>query len=267
MTAVMQTKVKSSLMEVNSKMLDVGEVFEPLCPELAPGKRFMDRFSEWVTFYKKPWGMKPENWTDTLDEAVDRACQLTDHVSVFSDAFSTKKDRLQAASAAFIERRGSDLVRIKHPAGRATAPDAELFAIWIGLLRCLQLEDIETILVFTDSVASARAVVDPSTHSGQSHSLAVIQALIPWLEVDPLCKVQFWYVPSQARWDLHGEVHKYVTSTTGKVAVTPATRATLNFCREKSSAQNLDCWDNMFNDPKYCGSNFLHLWGKEGKMP
>jgi hypothetical protein len=38
MTAVMQTKVKSSLMEVNSKMLDVGEVFEPLCPELAPGK-------------------------------------------------------------------------------------------------------------------------------------------------------------------------------------------------------------------------------------
>jgi hypothetical protein len=38
MTAVMQTKVKSSLMEVNSRMLDVGEVFEPLCPELAPGK-------------------------------------------------------------------------------------------------------------------------------------------------------------------------------------------------------------------------------------
>jgi hypothetical protein len=38
MTAVMQTKVKSSLMEVNSKMLDMGEVFEPLCPELTLGK-------------------------------------------------------------------------------------------------------------------------------------------------------------------------------------------------------------------------------------
>jgi hypothetical protein len=38
MTEVMQTKVKSFLVEVNSKMLDVGEVFEPLCPELAPGK-------------------------------------------------------------------------------------------------------------------------------------------------------------------------------------------------------------------------------------
>jgi hypothetical protein len=95
----------------------------------------------------------------------------------------------------------------------------------------------------------------------------VIQAIIPWLEVNPLHKVQFWYVPSQTRWDNHGEVHKYVTSTTGKVAVTPAMHTTLNFCREKSSAQNLDWWDNMFNDPKYHGSNFLHLWGREGKMP
>jgi hypothetical protein len=147
-----------------------------------------------------------------------------------------------------------------------TASDAELFAIHLGFLRCLRLENVETILVFTDSVASAHTCVDPSTHSGQSHSLAVIQALIPWLEADPLCKIQFWYVPSQARWDNHGEVHKYVTSTMGKVAVIHATCTTLNFCREKSSAQNLDWWD-MFNNPKYCGSNFLHLWGKKGKMP
>jgi hypothetical protein len=87
------------------------------------------------------------------------------------------------------------------------------------------------------------------------------------LVANPLCKVQFWYVPSQARWDNHGEVHKYVTSTIGKVVVTPAMCATLNFCREKSSAQNLDQWDNMFNDPKYHGSNFLHLLGKEGRWP
>jgi hypothetical protein len=70
----------------------------------------MDRFSEQVTFFEKPQGMKPEDWTDTLDEAIDRACQLTDHVSVFSDTSSTKKDHLQAASAAFIECCGSDLL-------------------------------------------------------------------------------------------------------------------------------------------------------------
>jgi hypothetical protein len=94
MTEVMQTKVKSSLMEVNSKMLDVGEVFEPLCPELASGRQFMDHFSERATFFEKPWGMKPEDWMDTLDKAIDRACQLTDHVSVFSDASSMKKNHL-----------------------------------------------------------------------------------------------------------------------------------------------------------------------------
>jgi hypothetical protein len=34
----------------------------------------MDRFSERVTFFEKPWRMKPEDWTDTLDEAINRAC-------------------------------------------------------------------------------------------------------------------------------------------------------------------------------------------------
>jgi ribonuclease HI len=90
-----------------------------------------------------------------LDEAVDRARQLTDHVSVLSDASSTKKDCLQAALAAFIERCSSDMVQIKHPTSKATVPDAELFAIHLSLLRCLRLENIETILVFTDSMASA----------------------------------------------------------------------------------------------------------------
>jgi hypothetical protein len=110
-----------------------------------------------------------------------------------------------------------------------------------------------------DSMASTCVVMDPSTHSGQSHSLAVIRALIPWLEANPLHKVQFWYVLPQARWDNHGEVHKYVTSAMGKVTVTPATRTTLNFCREKSPAQSLDHWDNMFNNLKYHRSNVLHL--------
>jgi hypothetical protein len=221
MTEVMQTKVKSSLMEVNSKMLDMGEVFEPLCPKLAPGKQFMDRFSEWVTFFEKPWGMKPEDWMDTLDEAIDRAYQLTDHMSVFSDASFTKKDHLQAASAVFIERRGSDIVQIKCPTSRATAPDAELFAIRLGLLRCLWLENIETILVFTDSMASACVVMNPSIHLGQSHSLVVIQALIPWLEADPLCKVQFWYVPSFFFFFLK-KIHIYLTRCS--IAVLACTR-------------------------------------------
>jgi hypothetical protein len=99
----MQSKVKSFLMEVNSKMLDMGEVFEPLCPELAPGRQFLDYFSEHITFFKKPQGMKPENWMDTLDEAIDQACQLMDYVSVFLDTFSTKRDYLQIALAAFIK--------------------------------------------------------------------------------------------------------------------------------------------------------------------
>jgi hypothetical protein len=36
-------------------------------------------------------------------------------------------------------------------------PVAELFAIYIGLLRSVRLENVKTILVFTDSMALAHA--------------------------------------------------------------------------------------------------------------
>jgi len=54
-----------------------------------------------------------------------------------------------------------------------TAPDAELFAIRSAITLATQQDNCEKIYIFTDSIASACQAVDPSLHSGQSHSLAV----------------------------------------------------------------------------------------------
>jgi len=64
----------------------------------------------------------------------------------------------------------------KAPAGRTTAPDAELFAIRLGVSKATSM-DIECIILITDSLDSARKSVDPSVHSRQAHSLAVCSAL------------------------------------------------------------------------------------------
>ena len=60
--------------------------------------------------------------------------------------------------------------------GRITAPDAELFAIRLGISKATSM-DIECIILITDSLGSARRSVDPSVYSGQAHSLAVCSAL------------------------------------------------------------------------------------------
>jgi hypothetical protein len=46
MTEATQARVKSTLMEMNLQMIDVGEIFDPLCLELAPGRQFMDLLRE-----------------------------------------------------------------------------------------------------------------------------------------------------------------------------------------------------------------------------
>jgi hypothetical protein len=97
---------------------------------------------------------------------------------------------------AFISKKGADLIKIKCSAGKATTPNVELFAIHLSILQAIQLKRVETILIFTDTIALVHACIDSSTHSGQSHSLAMIGVLKPWLEADSLHKVKFWYILS-----------------------------------------------------------------------
>jgi hypothetical protein len=61
-------------MEMDFQMLDIGEVFDYLCPEFTPGRQFMDLLSEWVKFNDKSLGIKSEDYTDMLDKAVNQAC-------------------------------------------------------------------------------------------------------------------------------------------------------------------------------------------------
>jgi len=62
------------------------------------------------------------------------------------------------------------------PAGRATALDAELFAIRLGVVKATSF-DVKRIIIITDSLTVARRAVDVSVYSGQTHSLAIVQAL------------------------------------------------------------------------------------------
>ena len=61
----------------------------------------------------------------------------------------------------------------KVPAGRATALNAELFAIQLGIVKATSF-DVKRIVIITDSLTAARRAVDASAHSGQAHSLAIV---------------------------------------------------------------------------------------------
>ena len=73
------------------------------------------------------------------------------------------------------------------------------------------LPKCDRIYVFTDSLAAARRSVDPSTHAGQAHSLAVCAALEEWLSAKEGRSITFVKVPSRLEWNIHQEAHAFAT--------------------------------------------------------
>ena len=55
----------------------------------------------------------------------------------------------------------------KVPAGQATALDAELFAIRLGVTKATSF-DVKHIILITDSLSATRRAVNTSVHSGHS---------------------------------------------------------------------------------------------------
>ena len=159
-------------------------------------------------------------------------------------------------------RLGHQVSSSKAPAGRTTAPDAELFAIRLGVFKATSM-DIERIILITDSLDSARRSVDPSVYFGQAHSLAVCSALQSFCCSGSSHRIEFWDCPSNAEWSLHQMVHNDVTNTRVAAGLHPAT--SLDALHSKSVLSCLDAWRTTFNRPTVQGRHFLTLRGKNHK--
>jgi len=104
---------------------------------------------------------------------------------------------MQAVSVAHFWRLKEQVSSSKTLARRATALDAELFAIRLGVVKATSF-NIKCIVIITDSLTAARRAVDASVHSGQAHSLAIVQALRSFFTNHPDRSIHFWDCPSKA---------------------------------------------------------------------
>ena len=146
----------------------------------------------------------------------------------------------------------------KAPAGRATALDAELFAIRLGVVKATSF-DVKRIIIITDSLTVARRAVDVSVYSGQTYSLAIVQALRGFFTNHSDRSTHFWDCPSKAQWSLYFLVHEDATSTKIAAGRYPAT--SLDALQSKSAAACLDVWRTSFAHPSSQGRHFLLLKG------
>ncbi|CAA7271834.1 unnamed protein product [Cyclocybe aegerita] len=200
-----------------------------------------------------------------LDKLIANARANPLTVLAATDGSVPQSNQYQAASAAIIYKGHRKLERTRYVSGRVTAPDAELNAISCAVHLAVKQANCQHIMVFTDSMGSARRAVDPSIHSGQAFSLSVCRALQEWFEADDLRCITFIYFPSALWWDIHGEAHKYVTELKVRVGHRK-TDNSIDALHSRAAHSVLDLWSSTFQDPTYWGSKFLEFQQPDGRL-
>ncbi|KAF4614683.1 hypothetical protein D9613_002817 [Agrocybe pediades] len=260
LTPNQRLKVKGSLMEVDRHLPELTESFAPVAPEARPGVRLLDRFPDRVEFHGTE-GLLDERsleaYRTKLNTVLTEAREQPGTVICAVDASLPNEEHRHAVSAALLFRGVERVHTAIHPAGRVTAPDAELFAICSAVCLAVQQDNCERIVVFTDSLTSAKRAVDPTLHSGQGHSLAVCRALEPWLAEDADCSITFIQVPSKLKWKIHQEAHDECRAFNAPAVQHPST--SLDSVRRAVTKSVQEDWKILFRDPVYRGHNFLML--------
>ncbi|TFK16366.1 hypothetical protein FA15DRAFT_711921 [Coprinopsis marcescibilis] len=174
-----------------------------------------------------------------------------------TDATVPREVRHQAIAGYMVHSSGRLVTKAKFAAGRVTAPDAELYALRAAIIRMIQFDDCNMIVIFTDHIAAAKRAVDPSVHSGQGHSLAVCAQLSKWFSGGPERSIEFVQVPSKLGWHIHLAAHDYVRDTP---AVSGRRLETsLDSVRQAVAKSCIDSWISEFQHASYRGKHFLQM--------
>jgi len=214
MALALRDKVHGTIIEIENHHHELTEVFEPCARENLPGFRLMDRFAAQVSFNNFKMNMENKALSVTnrkieLGTLIDELKDNEHAVYCGTDASLPANIQHQAALVYLIYRQGDVVHRARYMASRVTAPDEELYAIRAAIVKACSLPDVNNITLFTDSIASARRAVNPSVHSGQSHSLAVCRALEQWF-ANSSRSITSVMVHSRFEWGPHHEAHEFV---------------------------------------------------------
>ncbi|KAJ3552246.1 hypothetical protein NP233_g12924 [Leucocoprinus birnbaumii] len=256
---------KSTAVDVAGKLPRLMEVFDADSSEARPSNRIMDIFSDRISFHPRPNGASPEEQTTLLDATLLKAKGQEHSAIVACDASVPQDSTKQALAAARVWIRDCMVRQTRQASSRATAPDAELYAIRASIGMAMAIAGIDHIYVFTDHLPSAEQAVDLGIHSEQWRSLEVCTRLWSWLGTDPVRRISFISVNSTLKWSVHQNVHEYVSNWSFSVAHgwCPATSLAYLHMAEVAACQ--DEWNRLFSTSKYLGRGFLHLCDNNNK--
>jgi len=166
--------IKSSLVDMDNQYNEVFPSFNPLHPELLPGNRVIDIFSDCFSFHLVSKCNSLKDWIQKLDNLAIKSSGVSTQALVITDA-SVKNN--VTTSISHIHIHDKLIIKTLHYASNITSTKAELFTIRYGINQTTNSKNISRIIVIMDSPHARKKIFDPSLHPFQSHSTFVLNEL------------------------------------------------------------------------------------------
>ncbi|KAF5363356.1 hypothetical protein D9756_000879 [Leucocoprinus leucothites] len=145
---------RGTLAEAASKLPQLTECFDANAAEACPGHQLMDCFVDRVKFKEVDNDQDDADKLWALESTYEYARSNLDYVTVATDASVHTDHTIQAVAAVCLLHRDKLLWQFCHAVGKATALDAELFALHLGVEHACHMPDAKLIVLFTDHITA-----------------------------------------------------------------------------------------------------------------
>ncbi|KAF9461221.1 hypothetical protein BDZ94DRAFT_1299379 [Collybia nuda] len=115
----------------------------------------------------------------------------------------------------------------------------------------IELDEIHSIHIFSDSTNVIYHMMDASHHSGQMASLAICDMLLQWLDSQPNNHLHLHHITTGVELEDHQLVHIFISSAHVEVGAAPLISA--DYTRCAAVIHMLEEWNNLFYSLAYIG--------------
>jgi len=253
-TDYQRANIKGHLVDSNNRSHRMFPSFSPTYPELSPGLRIIDTFSDHFLFNPCNKEKKDKLHLQQLDSVVIES-SLSQSIAIVATDTSIKNN--VATSISHMHISNHPLIKTLHHMAFVTSAEAELFAIRYSINQASSKENISKIIVFTDSIHVAKKIFDPLSHPLQIHAVAILNKLQQFFSRDSNNSIEFWECPSRLNWHLHKAVN-LETKASNPMPVYPC-KTLWDYSKKTKCDDILNNWKITFQASDSKGNQFLNL--------
>ena len=238
-------------------------LFDPINPELFPGHRIIDMFSNCFSF--QPLSkVTNHNVTSQVQELDRIAFKSLDSPSTVLVILNVSIKNNVATSIAHIYIRDRLVTKTLHYTLNIMSTEVELIAIRCSINQATNHNFISTVIIIMDSIHMARKIFDLSPYPYQKHVVSILKELCSFFLCYPDNCIKFWKCLSHSKW----YIHKVVDSETKSFRLTPLypSKLSWDFSRKLECNDLANRWKMIFQALDLKSNHFLNLVDSDNKL-